>query len=129
MYSQTLINKFLKIKIMEVKSFVNEVMARLKGDDDKVVAERNYRKANSAIKGQISGLDAKKVDAEVALEEAQDKLAAAKYPTKLINDNSNYVRNIVERQEAVDSAKEALENINESLSYFQGLYDEFNPKS
>lgn len=114
---------------MEVKSFVKEVVARLQGDDNEVIAQRNYRKANAAVKGQISSLESKKVDAEVSLEEAKEKLADAKYPTSPIKDNSDYIRTIVRRQEKVTEAEEALEEVNSSLAYFKGLWEEFNPKT
>lgn len=114
---------------MEVKSFVTETLARLKGDNDKVIAERNYRKANSAVKGQLSSLESKKVDAEVSLEEAVEKLNSAKYPTSLIKDNSEYIRSIANRQDKVNEAKDNLEDINKSIEYFQNLYGEFNPKT
>lgn len=109
-----------------VKSFVKEVLARFKGDDNEVVAQRNYRLANAAVKGQLSTLEGKKVKAEVNVETAKEKLDAAKYPTSLIEDGSDYIRNIVRNQESLDEAKEKLETINESIKYFQGLSTEFD---
>ena len=109
-----------------MKSFVKEVMARLKGDDDKVVAERNFRKANAAVRGQISSLESKKVDLEVKLDEASDELLAAKYPTSPIQDASQYVRTIAAKQSNVDRATEELEEVEESLDYFENLSAEFN---
>lgn len=111
-----------------MKSFVKQVLAAMKGDNDKVIAERNYRKANSAVKGQLSSLESKKVDAEVDLDEAKDALVAAKYPITLIKDNATYIRTIVKRQEDVDSAQEKLDSINESSTFFKELSDEFNAK-
>lgn len=112
----------------KVKSFVNEVLARINGDTDKAIAQKNYRKADAAVKGQISSLESRKVDAEVALETAEEELADAKYPATLIGDNSDYIRGIVRRQEKVDEAKEELDEVNESLNYFKSLHSEFNPK-
>lgn len=109
-------------------SFVKEVMARLQGDDDKVVAERNYRLANAAVKGQLSSLDGKQVEAEVTLESAKEKLNSAKYPTTLISNSSDYIRSISRAQDQVDEAQEELNNVNSSIEYFKGLYEEFNPK-
>lgn len=109
-----------------VKSFVKQVLAQLQGNEDQVVAEKNYRKATSAVKGQISSLESKQVDAEIALDEAKEALHSAKYPTKLIKDTSDYVRNVAKKQEAVDSAQEELESINESLKFFTKLNKEFD---
>ena len=111
---------------MEVKSFVNQVLARLKGDDDKVIAERNHRKAVSAVKGQISSLESKELDCEIAVEEAKENLNEAKYPTTLIKDASDYIARIARKQEALDEAEEKLQSVKDSLSYFKTLQTEFN---
>lgn len=111
----------------KVTSFVKEVLARINGDTDKAIAEKNYRKADAAVRGQISSLESRKVDAEIAVETAKEELADAKYPTNLIGDNSDYIRNIVRKQERVDEAQAELEDVNESLDYFKALNKEFNP--
>lgn len=110
----------------KAKSFINEVLARIQGDEDKVVAERNYRKADAAVRGQISSLENKKVDAEISLEEAKDKLHAVKYPTTPIGDISEYIRGIAKAQEKVDEAEEKLTEVNESLDYFTELQKSFS---
>ena len=111
----------------KVTSFVKEVMARLTGNDDQVIAEKNYRLANASVKGQLSSLEGKLVKSEIELESAIEALSATKYPTTLIADSSSYVRNIRSKQESVDTAQEELQSIKESIEYFNGLYLEFNP--
>ena len=112
--------------VSNVKSFVEEVIARLEGDSDKAVAARNHRKANSAVRGQVAALEAKKVDDEVALEEALEKLGDAKYPTKPITNNQTYIQGIKNAQDLVDSREEELASTNEALKYFEDLAEEFS---
>lgn len=109
-----------------VKSFVKEVLARINGDTDSALAERNYRLATAAVEGQLSNLNGEKVRAEVDLETAKDKLSAAIYPTTMIKDASAYNRNIVERQEKVDEAQEKLDDIEASIAYFKSLSEKIN---
>lgn len=110
----------------KINSYVKEVMARIKGDDDKVTAERNYRKATSAVTGQLASLASKKVDAQIKVEEAKEKLQNAKYPTTVIGDISDYIRSIASKQEKLDSAEEELADVESSLKFFEELNTEFN---
>lgn len=109
----------------KITNFVKEVTARLKGDENGVIAAKNERKATSALNGQLAALKAKQVDDENAVEEAKDKLAEAKYPTTLIQDNKQYLTNIKYAQEAFDYATETLKQTNDSISYFEALLKEF----
>lgn len=110
----------------KVESFVKEVLARISGDTDKAVAQKNYRLANAAVKGQLSNLDGKQVQAEVDLDTAKENLNAAIYPTEMITDAAEYNRNIVKKQERVDEAQEKLDSITESIEYFKGLSEKIN---
>lgn len=108
-----------------VKSFIDEVLARLQGDSDGAVAARNARKADSAVRGQLAALEAQRVDDEIALEEAVERLGNAKYPTTPIENAQDYIQSIVDAQEDVDSAQEALDATIESLEYFKALAGDF----
>lgn len=111
------------------KSFVREVLARIKGDNVTVIAEKNYRKAEAAINGQIAALKAKLVEEEGHVDDAQEALDNAKYPTEPIASADSYVKNIKEKQEKFDSAKEALENVNSSLKYYEDLLKGFEAEA
>jgi len=111
---------------MEVKSFVKEVIARLEGDDTKVVAEKNYRLANAAVKGQLSTLEGDKVKAEIKVENAEDELKRCKYPTEIIQEGSNYIRRIAANFETLESRKEDLEQIEDSIKFYTELLKEIN---
>lgn len=111
------------------KSFVKEVVARLKGDTTTVVAEKNYRKATAAIGGQIAALKAKLVEEEGRVEDAKEALDAAKYPTDLITDVSSYVKNIKAKQDAYDAAKESHQAVVETLEYYSKLLAGFEEET
>lgn len=109
-----------------VTSFVKEVLARLSGNEGQVVAEKNYRKAKSAINSQLAALRAKEVDEESAVENAEEQLHNAKYPTDLIDDNKYYVQNIVAAETKLKSAQNSLEETRTSIEYFDALLKEFD---
>ena len=108
---------------MKVTNFLKQTLAFLKGDEAGVIAAQNERKSRSAFKRQISGLESKQVDAEAAVEDAQDALTRALYPTTRITNNETYIRSITSAQQTLDSAKATLEAINESLAYYAKLSD------
>lgn len=110
----------------KVSSFAKEILSRLKGDEQGIIAAQNERKANSAIAGSIAALNAKVVDQEELVNDAEEALKAAKYPTTKITDNGNYLLQIQRAQEALDNAKENLKNTNESLAYWTALGKEFS---
>lgn len=111
--------------IKKGQSFAKEVLARLKGDDAKAIAEKNARKAMSAVEGQLAALKAKEVDLENTLEDAQENLGNAKYPTEMITDNQYYIRNIQKAQELLNKAEEELADVKASIVYFTDLLKSF----
>lgn len=115
----------MSTEIKKGVSFVKQVVAKLKGDDNEVLAEKISRKAISAVDSQIAALNAKIVDLETEKENAEEKLNEAMYPTTMITDNKYYCDNIVRAQSAVDVATENLENAKESLVYFKALLAKF----
>lgn len=104
-----------------MNSFIKQTLAFLKGDEAGVIAAQNERKARSAFKSQISGLESKQVDAEAAVEDAKDALTRALYPTTRITNNDSYIQGIVSAQSQLDSSEARLESINKSLEYYNGL--------
>jgi Ni,Fe-hydrogenase I large subunit len=102
----------------KVNSFISQVIARMKGDTPKATAEKNYRTADAALSSQIASLKADAVKKENAVEDAEEKLTAAKYPTDAITDTEAYIGNIVRAQEALTTAEKALEATNKSMEYF-----------
>lgn len=108
-----------------VKSYVKQVLAQLTGDQNAVVAERNYRTAKASVKGQVAALEARLVKEETAVEKANEDLFKAKYPTTEISDGEYYLENIVSAQETADYAQAKLDSTNKSIEFFKNLSEEF----
>lgn len=97
-------------------SFVQEVMARIEGDNSEALAQRNRRKAMSTVEGQMAALKAKIVDQEADVEDAQEAVENSYYPTEKITDGAAYLRGIVEAEEVLAAAVETLEETNDLLA-------------
>lgn len=108
----------------DLTSFVKEVISRIKGDDSEALALKNERKARAAINQQVSALENRIVDNEVAVEEAQEKYDNILYPTTLIEDGAAYIKNVKNNYEALEVAKETLEDTKLSLEFFKKLLKE-----
>ncbi len=104
--------------------FVKEVLARLTGDDVSAVAAKIARKSISALEGQVAALNGKVVDDENKVEDAQDALNMAIYPTAVPTDSGQYCRNIIRAQENLDKAKEDLEATKASIAFFKGILEQ-----
>ena len=104
-----------------VSNFIKEVTARLKGDEAGVIAAKVERKALSAINGQLAALKAKQVDDETAVEDAQEALNNAIFPTAVFSDNRWYVTSIQNAQDRLESAQADLVATMESIAFFEGL--------
>jgi 3-hydroxyacyl-CoA dehydrogenase len=107
-----------------VKTFADLVVARLSGDDAKVKAIRIEKKAKSAFKSQIAATEAAIVDAEMHVEEALERFNNAVVPDGDITDGKSYVLGIQRAQEDLDVKQATLEDLKETLDYFNSLYKE-----
>lgn len=108
----------------KVSNFMKEVTARLKGDEAGVVAAKVERKALSAINGQLASLRAKLVDDETNVEDAEENLKVAIFPTSVFTDNQAYIRNIKAAQENLDAAVAEMESTKETIAYFEKKVEE-----
>lgn len=104
---------------MKVKSFVKETIARFKGDDAEVIAQKNYRKAVAAANAQISNQNSKLVDDENALEEAKEKLLNTMFPTTAIANGQDYLKAVRSAQEAVEICEKKVEETANSIAYWK----------
>jgi len=105
--------------------FVKEVLNRLKGDDKEALAAKISRKAISAIEGQLASLRAKEVDDENAVEEAQEAINNALYPTEMFTNNKSYCDSIVDKQEELYEAEDTLKQTKESIVFFNSILEKF----
>lgn len=106
-------------------SFAKEVLAKLKGDDAAALSEKIARKAVSAVEGQLAALRAKEVDLENNLEDANEGLYNAKYPTTVFTNNQYYIEGIQRAQSVVDLASEDLQAVRDSIKFFEELLASF----
>jgi len=105
----------------ELSKFVAATVAFITGDTNTAVALKNERLGKASIKGQLSALEGALVNAEVDVETAKDNLEKAIYPTTLITNQQYYYQNIVAKQEALNSAQEALVDIELAIDYAMTL--------
>jgi hypothetical protein len=115
----------------KISSFVKEVLARIKGDDQEVAAIKIERKSRSAIGQQINALESKVVDDEDAVKDAEDVLTATVYPTDIAvfageKGSQNYINAINNARKALETKKDNLEETQESLAYFKSLLASFD---
>jgi len=106
--------------------FIANVVALLKGDDDKGLAKKIHRTAKSSVKMQIAALENEEIKKETEVENAEEAYHNAIYPTDLITNTELYTQRIVEKKEALDAANEALETVRESIEFFKGLQSEIS---
>jgi hypothetical protein len=112
-------------KVAQARHFVKETLARLEGDQDTVLAEKNARKALVAISGQINALTSKAFDLEEKVDNAKEELVIYKYPTKAINDRADYVSGILMAQNRLATAEAALAGNAESIEFLETVLAEF----
>lgn len=114
-----------KVVAANLNSFGKEVLARLVGDNNEVQAQKITRKAMSAVGGQIASLKANLVDAELELDNAREAYDNAKYPSSYPNNNSEYCEGLVDAQAQVDRAQDKVDDIKDSIEFFEGHMSEF----
>lgn len=103
--------------------FVKEVMARIEGDADKVIAEKNARLAVAALTAQTAALTGAIVKQEMAVEVAEEDLGNAQYPTSVIADAQVYCDNITFYQNKLDDANNSLDDLRASQESFEKLLE------
>jgi len=99
------------MSVSKTKSFVKEVIALLKGDDNEATAQKILRQADSAFKTQIASLTGDTISLEDAVEEAREALRLARLNNgQLISNRNSYISNLLSAQNRLVDAEEALED-------------------
>jgi chromosome segregation ATPase len=100
-----------------VKSFVNQFVALVKGDDSAVVAEKVFRKAKSALTASLAVAEGESVNLEEAISEAQENLDKARvnYGNAEFTNNS-YISNLSQARERLEEAESNFELHQEKLT-------------
>lgn len=110
----------MSTEVKKVKSFFKQVFAILKGDTDEARAEKIYRGALSAFNVQIAALTGDQISLEDKLEAAKENLEKATINNgNLIDDRAQYINNILNRQNDVTSAEEALDKHKAKLAFLK----------
>lgn len=118
----------------KLNSFIALTMAILTGDDNKAIAAKNWRKADSAFQSHISNLEGQTVDLEDKLQDAQEKFekALVNYG-KPIENRTVYMDAIIRAKNAVTEAQENLDNHMQNLADLREIHtnlsvDSMNPE-
>lgn len=109
----------------KVTAFFKEVKGRITGDKALVVAGRNERIALSEIDVQLAGLKHQRIKQERAVEEAEESLASAKYPTEIIENSGSYYQKIASAYQIVQNLKQELKDTEDSIKFATELKAEF----
>jgi len=113
----------------KMKSFVKQFAALVTGDSATVQAEKNFRRAESALKTQIAKLEGETITKEDALETAKEHATAVLVNNgKPITDQyrTDYVANLVDADNAVKSAQKELDEHKNMIKFLQGKLAELN---
>lgn len=105
--------------------FEKETLKRLEKDQSAEIASRNFRKAMSGVKSQITALEGKISDDEIAIEDAEVALESWKYPTTAISDAKSYSNGLAVRKSELENLKKELEKTKASLEFFKSVKAEF----
>jgi hypothetical protein len=106
---------------MSKTTFISNITARLTGENIDAFSAKIARKCISALEGQIAALKGVKVDQENEVEEAEEALQNAVYPTSIPAKSEDYCREILRAQSNLDDAKANLEATETSIEYFSNL--------
>lgn len=111
----------LNFKTMnKTKSFVKEIISLLKGDDAEATGQKVLRQADSAFKTQIASLTGDTIALEDRLEDAKEALRLARLNNgQLIGDRNSYIRSLLQAQNVIVEAEEALEAHNNKLQFLR----------
>ena len=111
-------------KVEKAENFIKEVVAIIKGDDAEAKGLKILRQADSAFKTQISSLTGDTVTLEDALDEAKEALRLARLNNgNLITDRNVYIKNILEKQNAIIEAQEALDEHVAKIEFLKQQHD------
>ena len=101
-----------------MNSFVKQFVAKVKGDDVEVQAEKVWRQANSALKSNISTLEGDLIDKEDKVSIAQEQLNNARINNgQEITNRSQYISNLISAKEALKDAQKKLDAHNATIAF------------
>lgn len=111
---------------MEKISFVDRLVAFIKGDDATVKAGKIQRKAKSQLKIAISNVENDIIKAEESIESLDEELKSAKmnYGSTEFSDDMSYVNRIMDIINDRTQAEENLDNLKKQLTLLKEIIKE-----
>ena len=105
---------------MELKNFLETCIAKISGDDAKAKSLKIQRKATAYIKSQISAKEARALDLETEVEEAQEEMAMIIINQgEAITDNKEYIRKLLVGKANVVEAQKVFEEHNKDVVFLE----------
>jgi len=112
----------------DLSSYAKVALARIKGDKTEETVNFNEIKGRSAIQRQVADLTSAEADADMELKEANEALLSAIYPEERIASGTEaakqYALKIAKQDEAVKNAEAKIEQIRDSIEFFNKLLAE-----
>lgn len=107
-----------------IKSFEDQFVAFVTGDDARVKAEKAKRQAITAIEGAINALNGKILDKAQSVEDAQEALTAARVNKgEVIKNREVYITELRNAKQALLDAEKALKTEETTREFFQQELD------
>lgn len=106
----------------KMKSFVRGSLAFLVGDDNKVTAEKRFRKAVTRINSQLAALAQKSISDEEQVEAAAERLEQLKYGVDVTD---TYLAEILNANEQLKRAQANQKSTEASVEFYKKLLAEF----
>lgn len=108
----------------KVTHFFKRTMAKLTGDQTKVIALDNQEMSISLVESQISELQLQIIKQQREIRKAEERLDDAKYPKQLIDEN-NYLAQIRDAEVHLSKQKAYLETLKDNIVRNEALLAEF----
>lgn len=103
-----------------MKNYVKSVIAIITGDDAEAKALKIQRQAESGLKTQIASLEGDTISFEDAVTDAEEALEKATFSNgELFTDRNQYVRDLIQCQNNLTTAKQNLEAHTAKLDFLK----------
>lgn len=120
------------MKKVKVLSFVNQFAAFVTGDTATVQGEKNYRRADSALKTQIARLKGDVISLEDKIETAKEKAknALVNFGNPIADDGRDaYVEQLIRTDNELKKAEKDLEKHNATIAFLEIKLAEVNEEA
>jgi hypothetical protein len=109
------------------KSFINQFVAFVKGDDAEVQAAKTLRGAESALKSIIASLEGDTIGLEDKLQDAKDNASNRLINNgQTISDKHSYVVNLINAENDIKMAEENLEAHLQKITFLKSKLEEIS---